>query len=215
MKVCYYKILGVPARASQEEIKRAFRLLALRLHPDCNPLDPEANGRFRQILEAYETLSDATRRARYDTLRGYRRRPKRTPGLHREEAVGTGDSFQDIFKEAFGVQFEAPGAVRGSDLRFDLQVPRSVAARGAYERIRYERRVFCPDCCGNGRRVPLPTCGVCHGSGELEELCSLRVWIPAGVSQGARLRIAGAGDRPSAQGRAGDLVILLHVVENG
>lgn len=214
MKLCYYKILGVSAGASQEEIKKAFRLLALRLHPDCNPLDPDANGRFREVLEAYETLSDSARRAHYDSLRGYRGSPSRPSGLGTAEGVGTQDSFQDILKEAFGIQFEAPGVVRGNDLRFDLQVPQSVAIRGAYERISYERRMFCTTCRGNGRKVPLPSCGACHGTGELEEHCSLRVWIPAGAGQGARLRISGAGDRPFPWGRAGDLVILLHIVEN-
>lgn len=214
MKVCYYKILGVSARASQAEIKKAFRLLALRLHPDCNPLDPEATGRFRKVLEAYETLGDSTRRVRYDTLHGYRRRSRRSSALHREAAVERGDTLQDILKEAFGVQCETRGTVCGNDLRFDLQVPRSVAAKGAYERIKYERRVFCASCTGNGRKLPLASCGACHGTGEQEELCSLRVWIPAGAGQGARLRIAGAGDRPSPWGRAGDLVILLYIVES-
>lgn len=210
MKACYYKILGVSARASQADIKKAFRLLALRLHPDCNPLDPKANGRFRKILEAYETLGDSTRRAQYDTVRGYRRGSKGPAGWQREGPVETDTTIRDILKEAFGVQVETSATVRGNDLRFDLQVPRSVAATGAYERISYERRVYCSSC----GKVPLASCGTCHGTGEIEELCSLRVRIPAGADHGARLRIPGAGDRPSPRSRAGDLVILLHIVEN-
>lgn len=213
MKNCYYKILGVSVHASQEEIRKTFRMLALRLHPDHNPLDSNAAGRFREVLEAYEVLIDSRKRFKYDCLHGYRQTKGRSHHRSHETFVETDASFGDILNEAFGIHFDSPRISRGNDLRFDLQLPRSAVAGGAFEDIDYERRTFCNSCTGNGRKVPLSSCEKCHGSGELEEVCSVKVWIPAGARQGARLRIPGGGDRPSPWVRAGDLVILLHIVE--
>lgn len=213
MATCYYKILGISAKASQEEIKRAFRLLAFRCHPDRNPGNPHAGRNFREALEAYETLSDPLRRNRYDKLRGYARNGNGNRKRNNATSRGNGTSLEDAIREAFGVEVNSARERRVNDLRFDLQVPHSVLKKGTYEWIDYGRRVFCDECMGNGRKVPLHSCKKCKGEGELEEVCSLRVWIPAGSVQGNRFRISGAGDQPLPWSRAGDLVILLHVAD--
>lgn len=210
---CYYKILGVSAKASQEEIKRAFRLLALRCHPDRNPGDPHAGRNFVEALEAYETLIDPLKRCNYDKLRGYSNngngaRKKNTAG-----SQGSRSSLQEAMKEAFGIEFTGVKQRTINDLRFDLQVRRSALSDGAYELIDYSKLVFCCECMGNGRRTPRRSCKKCNGDGEVEESCSLRIWIPAGSEQGSRFRIPGAGDQPLPWSRAGDLVILLHIAD--
>jgi molecular chaperone DnaJ len=212
MKFCYYKILGISDRANQDEIKRAFRLLALRWHPDRNPEDPRACERFKEALEAYETLIIPARRSQYDRSRGYQK-PRKKPGYRSYEAEGNGRgaSFEDALHEAFGIQ---PGrrVVRGnSDLRFDLMVSPAVLTGGIQEEISFTRMVFCETCVGNGRKSKVGLCNACGGTGQREENCSIYIQVPPGSRDGTRLRIVGAGDRIYPGIAPGDLVILLHI----
>lgn len=217
MRHCYYKILGVAVRASQEEIKRAFRILALRWHPDRNPKEPKAAERFKKILEAYETLADPLSRGRYDKARGYRKgdRPE-TEGRRRGRGGWTaGGAVEEILQEAFGVRRECSRAAekRACDLRFELQVARSALNGGAWEEIEYERVVFCHGCGGgNLGRIPGP-CGVCGGTGEVLERRSIRIWVPSGSDGEMRIRVNGGGDELLPGYGAGDLVVYVHVVE--
>ena len=222
VKLCYYKILGVTHRAGREEIKKAFRLLALRWHPDRNPHDPEAGSHFRALLEAYETLVDPSTRGRYDRGMGYRKPEERSRhGSRRhdydiEDEKGAASSLDELLRECFGISGRVPHTPPTYDLRFDLQVIRGEIIRGRHEAIRYERLVLCPRCRGGPRmpgRAGRETCSECMGSGEVEEVCSLDVWIPAGSPDGTRLRIPGAGDRFRDTGQVGDLVVVLHVVD--
>jgi molecular chaperone DnaJ len=219
MATCYYKVLGVSVRSSQEEIKRAFRLLALRWHPDCNPHDPLAADRFKEALEAYENLVDPSKRVRYDKVRRYarsrtgaRRQRCRPPPAAPESSSQT---VEEILKEAFGVEYGGhPRAQRGVDLRFDLQIFESVARSGTHEQIVFQRMVFCPACMGNGIQRFSSLCSACHGRHEVEEICSLTVWVPPGSQQGTRLCIAGEGDRQSPGVPPGDLIIYLYLVND-
>lgn len=214
VKSCYYKILGVSVRASQEEIRRSFRMLALRWHPDRNPQDPRAAERFREALEAYETLIDPSRRGQYDRSRGYGKGRARGKSAHGSAEDRAKRSYRDIVEDVFGFQFEKTIDSRsGYDLRFDLQVTRSSLGEGFYEQIDYVRSVFCKECFGNGRRSPAQSCRQCYGTGEIEEECSIRVWIPAGAENGSRLRIHGAGDWRSPGRMPGDLVVLIVIIE--
>ena len=211
---CYYKTLGISVQSSQDEIKSAFRLLALRWHPDKNPGDPRADARFKEVMEAYETLSDPSRRSVYDKLKGHRKAKNYSNRCtYEHESNGAGSSYREILEEAFGFQSVKIRERAGSDLRFDLQVSRSAADKGTHEWIDYSRVVFCRKCMGNGRRRPVPSCDRCRGEGEIEEACSRRVWVPAGSKQGSRLRISGGGDHPSLTSRPGDLVIYLHIID--
>jgi molecular chaperone DnaJ len=217
MAVCYYRVLGVPVRASQEEIKRAFRLLALRWHPDRNPHDPFAAERFREALDAYENLIDPSKRGHYDKVRRHARPRSATRSRRRRhhpmsEKTST-YTVEEILNEFFGVDSVRPKEHRRNDLRFDLQISQSSAIEGIREQILFQRMVFCRACVGNGRKNSLSECLKCHGRGELEESCSLSVWIPAGSQPGARLRVPGEGDRLSPVVSPGDLIICLHIVD--
>jgi len=215
MRACYYRILGVTVEASQEEIKRAFRLLAFRWHPDRNPHDPNAPGHFREVVEAYETLTNPTARRQYDRRRGYikRRRPASQPFTPSFDDEVDDATLNEVIRDFFGVNFRHFQEHHGSDLRFDLQISRDSARLGLFEEIRYERVVYCPARLGKGYGATRQPCLECRGNGEREEPCSLRLWVPAGSEGGSRLRVPGAGDVLSPGGVPGDLVVFLHVAE--
>jgi molecular chaperone DnaJ len=217
MAICYYKVLGVSFGASGDEIKRAFRLLALRWHPDRNPDDPFAAERFREALEAYENLIDPSKRGQYDQVRRHARPRTRTRRHERPAHPQRTASYtlEEVLSELFGVDLHHPKQHRRTDLRFDLQIPRSAAVKGIHEEIVFQRWVFCQSCMGNGAKVPSSACLKCFGRGELEESCSLDVWVPPGSQQGTRLRIRGEGDRLNPQAPPGDLIICLHLVDEG
>jgi molecular chaperone DnaJ len=216
MLSCYYKILGVSVRASQEQIKKAFRELAFRLHPDRNPRNSSAAEQFRRILEAYEILTNPAMRNDYDRRRGLA--VKGGADARNGKAECRNSPRDEILREFFGVSLDTPGVrgARNGDLRFDLQVSRSAAETGSYEWIDYHRLVYCRECRGkqrNGEKAA-ETCRQCRGDGELEEKCSLRIRIPAGSRQGTRLRIPAGGDQLQPGDPAGDLVIFIHLVED-
>lgn len=214
-KTCYYKILGIPIRATQEEIKSAFRYLAMKLHPDRNPGNPVAAERFREVRKAYEVLRDPASRGKYDRIRGYRKSRRNLSenasswtDLHNDG--GEASSFEEIFQDLFGIGKRQVRTNQTCDLRFDLQISRSSLSNGGFhEEISYVRTVFCRNC-DNGRTT---TCRVCGGSGQNEESCSLKVWIPAGIMDGSRIRVAGAGDILLTSSSPGDLILLVRIIE--
>ncbi len=213
MRRCYYKILGLSHRAGQDEIKKAFRILAFKWHPDRNPQDQQAGGHFRTLVEAYETLVDPAARGRYDRVMGYERiKGKTRSGSFYGEHDGS-VSLDDILRECFGIHPRGSRASPVYDLRFDLQVARRSLREGRHEEISYSRRVLCEKCGGNHRSFKGTTCAGCAGSGEKDEVCTVRVWIPQGSEDGTRLRVAGGGDEIRETGRRGDLVVVLHVVD--
>ncbi|WP_281795550.1 DnaJ domain-containing protein [Desulforhabdus amnigena] len=209
---CYYKILGISHRASEEEIKKAFRMLAMRWHPDRNPHESHAAQNFRKALDAYEVLINPSTRKQYDKLRGYNKSRRNAPHQPLERGEGKSDSFTEVFQGAFGIEWGEKKECREKDLRFDLQISKSAAACGMFEEIFFQRLVFCNECFGNGRKVPLASCQECKGTGEREEMCSLRIWIPPGSEEGTRIRIRGVGDREIPGRAAGDLIVVIYVI---
>ncbi|MDR3569282.1 MAG: DnaJ domain-containing protein [Syntrophobacteraceae bacterium] len=212
-KTCYYKTLGISVRASQADIRSAFRYLAMKLHPDRNPGNPKAAERFREVRKAYETLKDPVARGKYDRLNGYRKQKEWASDsswtdLHSEG--GDAASFDEIFQDLFGIGKRHVTTNHGGDLRFDLQISRSSLSNGGiHEEINYVRLVRCK--CHAG---PLRSgCGFCGGIGEIEESCTLRVFIPAGISSGTRIRVSGAGDASLPSVLPGDLVLFMHIIE--
>jgi molecular chaperone DnaJ len=160
-----YEILGVDRRATQDEIKAAYRRLAREKHPDVRREDPHATDGFKEINEAYAILSDPAKRSQYDRFGEV--------GPDRSPLGGTGP-FEDLFDMFFGTRSrttvaERQGPERGADLRYDLEVSLEDVATGVERRISLSRLETCPVCFGTGaERGSRPeTCSVCNGSGEV------------------------------------------------
>jgi molecular chaperone DnaJ len=161
----YYELLGVARDAGEVEIKKAFRQLALKHHPDRNPGDAQAEERFKAINEAYAILSDPDKRSQYDRFG----RVDLPPGA---DFSGFGDLFEDLFEGFFGGGGRGAGrgrARRGDDLRYDLEVSLLEASTGIETRLQIPRHETCAECRGSGmepgsRRESCPTC---KGRGQL------------------------------------------------
>ena len=208
----YYTTLGVPKSASDEEIKRAYRKLARKHHPDLNPGDKTAEARFKEINEANEVLGDPEKRRKYDELGANWREYERaaaaghgfggTPGgragyrtmspEEMEQLFGGGDPFSDFFHTFFGggpdagtpKRGRASRARRGQDVEFAAELSLEEAFAGTT------------------RRVPLAQ----HGRQE-----SVEVRIPAGIKDGARVRVAGRGGAAASGAPAGDLFLTIRL----
>lgn len=162
----YYEILGVSRDADAQELKKAYRTLALRYHPDQNQNDEEAEEMFKEVSEAYAVLSEPEKRLRYDRL-GH-------AGLEH----GAGDmpfsvdleGFKEFFDGLFGdLLGRKKGRAAGRDLRYTLEISFEEAALGAKKSIRVPARADCPDCAGTGGRggaAGLRVCSACGGKGE-------------------------------------------------
>ncbi|MCX7794708.1 MAG: molecular chaperone DnaJ [Thermodesulfovibrionales bacterium] len=162
----YYEILGVPRDATPDEIKKAFRKLALKYHPDRNPGNKEAEEKFKEINEAYACLSDPVKRQQYDQF---------GTATFSDTGFGPftttfGDIFEDIFEDFFGVftgrRTQRP--VKGDDLRYNLTINLYEAAFGAEKIIDIPKTEPCADCVGTGSagRKPI-TCPNCRGTGQV------------------------------------------------
>ena len=165
----YYEILGVHRNASDTEIKKAYRKLALQFHPDKNAGDKEAEDRFKEISEAYSVLSDPQKRVTYDQY-GH-------AGLGNGGGFSSGgfggspfeDIFGDLFGDIFGGRARSRGrGRRGDDLRYNLSIKFEEAAFGLETKIQIPRYETCATCQGSGARPGTSprTCQVCHGAGH-------------------------------------------------
>ena len=258
----YYEVLEVERNASGEEIKRSYRKLAVKYHPDKNPDDRHAEEKFKELGEAYDVLMDADKRAAYDRFG------------HAAFAQGGGfgrgfhDPF-DIFREVFGggvggvgggifETFFGGGAVqaedrqRGSDLRYDMQITLEEAAFGVEKEIEIRKLGICDKCQGSGAEsgshtISCPSCGgrgqvistrgffqisqtcprcrgigqiiekpcsQCHGEGRIDKLSRIKLKIPAGISEGSRLRSSRNGEAGIRGGPQGDLYVVIHIKEH-
>jgi molecular chaperone DnaJ len=172
-KADYYEVLGVSRDASEQELKSAYRKLALQHHPDRNPGDHAAEERFKQASEAYQVLSDADKRAAYDRY-GHAGVSAAGQGFGGPFAGGVdiGDLFGDLFGEMFsmgGGGRRATRQQRGDDLRFDLTVDFEAAIFGAESEVKIRRLENCDACHGSGSvsgRGPT-VCGQCQGRGQV------------------------------------------------
>ncbi|MBV2167405.1 MAG: DnaJ domain-containing protein [Bdellovibrio sp.] len=212
----FYSILGVARSASPEEIKKAYRKLAMQYHPDKNPGDKKAEEKFKEISEAYDTLSDTKKREMYDQFghagaQGFGGAGGPFGGAGggfggfggagRSQAGG--DPFQDIFGDVFGDIFGAgrgPGAggprarrqqTKGTDLRYTLNISFEDSALGCEKVISFMRQ-----------------------RGNKEESAKLSVNVPAGVKEGQRLKLAGEGDAAPGGGTPGDLYVIVNIQDH-
>lgn len=237
----YYEILGVSKDTDEKDIKKAYRRVAMKHHPDRNPGDASAEEKFKEASEAYEVLSDSQKRAAYDRY-----------GHEAVNGQGGGAGFSDIFGDVFGDIFgggRGRAPARGADLRYDLQLDLEEAAKGCKTTIRVPVKVGCGDCGGSGARkgtspsncgtcqgagqvrvsqgffsvqqtcpqcrgrgrVITDPCGKCYGNGRIEEQKTLSVKVPAGVDTGDRIRLSGEGEAAPGGGQAGDLYVQIVV----
>ena len=255
----YYDLLGVSRSAKADEIKKAFRKLAMKYHPDKNQGDKEAEKKFKEINEAYEVLKDDQKRAAYDRM-GHAAFEGGMGGggggFHQAggfdfSSAGFGNIFEDVFADIMGGGRgrQAQADLRGSDLRYNMEISFEDAYNGLKKNIKIPTNATCETCHGSGAAEGSKpeTCPICHGQGKvharqgfftIERTCAnchglgqviknpcktchgagrvrkektLSVTIPAGIDDGARIRLAGEGEAGLRGGTPGDLYIFLHI----
>ena len=171
----YYDVLGVNKDASAEDIKKAYRKLAMKYHPDRNPDNPKAEEQFKEAKEAYEMLTDDQKRAAYDQYGHAGVDPSMGGGAGGFSGAGFGDAFGDIFGDIFGGAAgtrsgsQRNNVYRGADLRYNMEVSLEEAAKGTETKIRIPVQSTCETCKGSGARPGTQpvTCTTCGGHGQV------------------------------------------------
>jgi len=209
-----YKRLGVQRDASPKAIRKAYKGLARKYHPDVNPGNKAAEERFKDIIEAYGILSDPETRKAYDRFGAAGQGQGQGPVGWTPDGFAGGTGFQgdlgDLFSQIFGRNVRASrreSPQRGADVEAVMRIGFMEAIRGLKTPVRIQRQRVCAACRGRG----LHSCRVCGGSGRQDHSQTIEVRIPAGVSDGTRLRIAGQGHAGARGGRAGDLRVSVSV----
>jgi DnaJ-class molecular chaperone len=235
----YYGTLGVPKNAPDKDIKAAYRKLARKWHPDVNPGDKAAEARFKLINEAYEVLSDADKRKKYDQFgsdadnaeayaRAQQQARQQAGGYGRPQGGGSpfttyepGDmgDLNEVFENLFrgfgataGAGTRTGGrrpARRGQDIEHPIELSLEEAFNGTVRVMELHSEQPCPACQGTGR-VKNAVCPQCRGAGRIIKPRRLEVRIPAGVRDGSRVRVAGEGN-PGTGGANGDLYLVVKV----
>jgi molecular chaperone DnaJ len=257
----YYGILGVGKTANADEIKAAYRKLALKYHPDRNPDNKEAENKFKEAAQAYEVLSDPEKRKRYDQFGAAGVEGMGGTGGHYGHHDMNMDDIFSAFGDIFGDMFSGqqnrqgrkksgPTPQRGHDLAKEVQITLKDSFLGCKQEVGYQRFVSCKTCNGLGSKpgTKIESCKACNGQGQMHftkgffmytQTCSscngqgykiaapctscngvsrireyekFSVNIPAGVYDGAELRIKDKGDAGVYGGGAGDLFIKVHVM---
>lgn len=236
----YYEVLGLKRGASDDEIKKAYRKLARKFHPDLNPGDKSAEEQFKLLQEAYEVLSNADDRKLYDQYGDNWRAVKAgagapPPGWEARQSTGRsaggapgfdfGDfdfsSFRapgagaggfDIFEELFGGAGRGGGrrGGRGRDVEAQLELSLEDAHRGGRHTIQLQAAQVCPTCDGTGE-LDGRICDTCGGNGEVLRPKTIEVNIPAGVRDGSTVRLAGQGGAGSNGSEPGDLYMRIRL----
>jgi molecular chaperone DnaJ len=256
----YYQVLEVERSASVEEIKRAYRKLAVKFHPDKNPDDPHAEEKFKELGEAYDVLMDGDKRAAYDRFghAAFEQGGGFRGGFHDpfdifREVFGGGGVGGNIFETFFGgIAGHGEDRQRGADLRYDMQITLEEAAFGAEKEIEVRKLDVCDKCKGSGaesgsRTINCPVCGgrgqvissrgffqvsqtcprcrgvgqivekpcrQCDGEGRVERSSRIKLKIPAGITDGSRLRSSRNGEAGIRGGPQGDLYVVVHIQEH-
>jgi DnaJ-class molecular chaperone len=218
----YYEVLGVPRTGTEDDIKKAYRKLARKFHPDVNPGDITAEEKFKDIGEAYAVLSEPDKRTRYDQLgENWKAGSDFTPppgwegGRVKYGDFGAGrgaGGFSDFFESLFGARRGARAgagfAMRGQDIEAALELSLEEAHYGTTRTITLQTTAVCSTCHGSGMQGKQP-CATCRGAGVVTRPHTLDVTIPAGVRHGSVIRLVGQGEPGTGNAPAGDL--LLHI----
>ncbi|MBF0515488.1 MAG: DnaJ domain-containing protein [Nitrospirae bacterium] len=224
----YYAMLGVSKTATHDEIKKAYRKLARKCHPDLNPGSKECEAKSREINEAYDVLGDEKKRKEYDNSRtnpfgsGFEHFSNGTfsGGRPYNDARGFGErkyaanfdfgGFGDVFSELFrsNVSSEAQKSKKGNDVAAALTLTLDEAYTGVTRSMSIRREVPCGGCGGSGAKGAR-VCHICNGAGVVSSSSTMKVKIPPGVTTGSKVRLKGKGDM--GVGIAGDVVIEINV----
>lgn len=223
MQKDYYEILGVPRNATLEEIKKAYKRLARKYHPDLNPNDKTAEEKFKEISEAYAVLSDPEKRKKYDQFGSYdfsQEEPFYKTYTYRtsdipfdfssifEEFFKSDDIFSSVFGRRRTAQTKQPP--KGQDISEEVTIDFKDAVLGTSKVIKIRVQKECPTCKGYGN-VQGRVCSTCKGSGIVLAEEVVRVKIPPGVEEGSKLRIKGKGAPNPYGGMPGDLYLTIHI----
>lgn len=234
----YYKVLGVQRNASQDEIRKAFRKLARKHHPDVNPGDKKAEARFKEINEAYEVLSDPEKRQKYDTLgpnwqeqfgfggAGTGTGPFGRTGTRTRTSGGIPfdfdtdpTHFSDFFETLFGRAGTRTGRTttaeqlrrrQGDNIDQPVEISLQEAYSGSSRKFVVQSPEVCASCLGTGE-VNGKTCQTCQGQGQTTRTKHIEVRIPPGVDNGSRVRVAGEGQPGIGGGPRGDLYLVISI----
>ena len=251
----YYEVLGVGKSASAGEIKKAYRKMAIKYHPDKNPDDTTAEEKFKEAAEAYEILSDADKKARFDQ---YGHAAFENGGHGAGGFGGGGMNMEDIFSQ-FGDIFGGGGfggfgggsrraRVKGGNMRIRVKLTLEEIAKGAEKKVKVRRKVqaegvrytSCSTCNGSGqvmrvtntilgRMQTAATCSTCQGAGQsisskpkgsdvnglVTKEETVAIQIPAGVTEGVQLKVAGKGNEaPGEHAIPGDLLVLIEEIQH-
>lgn len=169
----YYEVLGITRDADEREIKKAYKRLAMKYHPDRNKGDKSTEEQFKEVKEAYEILTDPQKKAAYDQYghSAFSQGGGGGGGAHGFNNADFGDAFGDIFSEFFGGgSRRRQEQARGADLRYKLNLTLEEAASGVQKEIKVPTYVECDTCHGSGAKDPsdVTTCSTCHGSGQVQ-----------------------------------------------
>ncbi len=197
----FYEVLGVAKDADDREIKKAYKRLAMKYHPDRNQGDAASEEKFKEVKEAYEVLTDANLRARYDQYGHAGVDPSQGGGGH--GGFGGGADFADMFGDVFGDIFGGGrggarrGPARGSDLRYTMELTLEEAVRGVSKEIKVPTLVHCEVCNGSGAHTgsSAQTCPTCHAPARCRCVraslrCSRRVRTVTVAARSSRIRAA-------------------------
>lgn len=224
----YYKILGVTEFNSAENIKSAYRKLVRKWHPDVAGNSEEVASKFKDITEAYEILSSQVKKAEYDRARkfyNYAHENHQFNHTYSQKGNSTNPqtkrkSFNFNWEEFLGKNYrdtafkkqEPKVKKRGEDIQSDIEISIFEAMSGATKVINMLQTQICPKCKGK-KFVNGTKCPDCNGKGELTSYKKFTVKIPAGVSNGSKIRLAGEGGKGINGGNNGDLYITIHIQE--
>ena len=233
----YYKILDISEFSTQDEIKSAYRRLARKWHPDVAGSTDDVISRFKEINEAYEILSDKTKKTDYDTARRFYNYAKNSTEKKAEK--NTTNPKEDIKQEKtkketnkkstfsfnwedfiskkyaqaqFKKEQKKNAPKRGADINSDIEITVFEAINGTNKVINMLQTQVCPYC-GGRKFVNGSKCSHCSGKGEISDYKRFSVKIPAGIKDGSKIRLAGEGEKGINGGNAGDLYLTIHVIE--